>query len=538
MLKLFSVITPMVQFRSSRTLLIPVLILMGIMLVACGVDLQNPPRLATATARAALTPTPSSTPIYLPAPVDSGSGGDAEQVPETIDSGNSMTSLAADGLTIWVDEVSPEHKQVLDELAGTFADQYGTNVAVQLVSPALLPKLVSTAVLSGTLPDLILYPNEYTAGWVEDGILDPTASNEVVDRLGRQTFDPAAVELLTIDGQTAAVPSDGYHQLLLYRADWFEEWGLRPPDTYTAMAQAAERIHDPEAIISGLVIPTESNLITTHQAFEQIALGNGCRLIAESGEVTILEPACEAAIEHYYSTINQFSPSGVQTDTSAAIALLTGRTGMIMSSPAILPDLAGLNPSASPSCDECDESEDGINYLARNIGIVTEIDGPNGEPAAFGNIRNLGITTAADREAAQAFAEFWFSEAYEKWLAVNSERKVPMRLGTEDEPTRFIDSWGRISIGSSDMTIADIYGEDVVQHLRDGIASAPRWGIREGYGALMSKLYGDLTISIVLQEMLSGYFDTSTTLREAYRRTVEFIPNYAFPDPLAEEVVP
>ena len=304
------------------------------------------------------------------------------------------------------------------------------------------------------------------------------------------------------------------------------------------MAQAAERIHDPEAIISGLVIPTESNLITTHQAFEQIALGNGCRLIAESGEVTILEPACEAAIEHYYSTINQFSPSGVQTDTSAAIALLTGRTGMIMSSPAILPDLAGLNPSASPSCDECDESEDGINYLARNIGIVTEIDGPNGEPAAFGNIRNLGITTAADREAAQAFAEFWFSEAYEKWLAVNSERKVPMRLGTEDEPTRFIDSWGRIPIGSSDMTIADIYGEDVVQHLRDGIASAPRWGIREGYGALMSKLYGDLTISIVLQEMLSGYFDTSTTLREAYRRTVEFIPNYAFPDPLAEEVIP
>ncbi len=81
----------------------------------------------------------------------------------------------------------------------------------------------------------------------------------------------------------------------------------------------------------------------------------------------------------------------------------------------------------------------------------------------------------------------------------------------------------------------DIYGEDVVTRLRDGIAAAPRWGLREGFGGLMTRLYDDYVISIVLQEMLSGYFDPATTLREGYRRTIELIPNYAFPDRLAEE---
>ena len=73
-----------------------------------------------------------------------------------------------------------------------------TNVAVQLVAPARLPDLVNTAVLSGTLPDLILHPVEHTAGWVANGALDATAANEVIDRLGRDTFDPAALELSLI----------------------------------------------------------------------------------------------------------------------------------------------------------------------------------------------------------------------------------------------------------------------------------------------------------------------------------------------------
>jgi len=507
------------------------------MLTACGVDLQNPPRLATATAQAAVPLATRSNLLELVAPTNTPEAGGTENPTfAPTEEITPSTSFEGEGLTIWVDETSPEHRRVLSEITGEFADRYGVNVAVQLVSPALLPDLAATGVLSDTLPDLIMHPIEYTAGWVQEGILDAAAADAVIDRLGPNRFDPEALKLLSVNGQTAAIPSDGYYQLLLYRADWFKERGLASPDTYAAVATAAERIYDPEAVISGLVIPTESNLVTTHQAFEQIALANGCRLIDENGEVTILDPVCHEAIEHYFTTINRFSPSGVQTDTSAAIAFLTGRTGMIVTSTAILPDLAGLNPSAVPTCDECDQVEGGVNYLAHNTGIITEISGPNGGPTAFGNIRSLGFTTSANRELAQAFAEFWFNEGYERWLAVDSERKVPLQLGTIDEPRRFIDAWGTTPLSDSGLSLADIYGDEVVAQLREGIASAPRWGLREGYGGLMTRLYDDFVFSIVLQEMLSGYFDTEVTLREAYRRTVDLIPNYAFPDKLAEEI--
>lgn len=513
------------------------IVMMGGLLAACGVDLQNPPRLATATAQAAVPPPTRHAPLELAAPTATPPADDSEASVLLSPGEVAPPPVEGDGLTIWINETTPEHEVVLDEIAAEFAERYGVNVAIQLVSPALLPKLANTGVLSGTLPDLIMHPIEYTAGWVQDGILDAAAADEVIDRLGRDRFDPAALDLLSVGGRTAAIPSDGYHQLLLYRADWFEEMELAAPETYSTIATAAERIFDPDAVISGLVIPTESNLVTTHQAFEQIALANRCRLIDEDGEVIILEPVCHEAIEHYFTTINRFSPSGVQTDTSAAIAFLTGRTGIIITSSAILPDLAGLNPLAMPTCDECGQIEGGINYLAHNTGIITEIRGPSGSPTAFGNIRSLGITTAANRDLAAAFAEFWFDEGYARWLAVDSERKVPLQLGTTSEPRKYIDTWGTTPFGDSGLSLMDLYGEDTVARLREGIASAPRWGLREGYGALMTRLYDQFVFSIVLQEMLSGYFNTETTLREAYRRTVDLIPNYAFPDRLAEEEI-
>ena len=45
----------------------------------------------------------------------------------------------------------------------------------------------------------------------------------------------------------------------------------------------------------------------------------------------------------------------------------------------------------------------------------------------------------------------------------------------------------------------------------------------------MSELYEALTLSIVLQEMLSGYFNTSKTIYEANVRIIDLIPNYSFP---------
>lgn len=86
-------------------------------------------------------------------------------------------------------------------------------------------------------------------------------------------------------------------------------------------------------------------------------------------------------------------------------------------------------------------------------------------------------------------------------------------------------------------SLKEIYGAEIVAQLRDNIASARRWGIPQGHGTLVTLLIEDLLFSVILQEMLSGYFGPDRTIVELYLRVTEMIPNYAYPvDPETLEV--
>ena len=198
---------------------------------------------------------------------------------------------------------------------------------------------------------------------------------------------------------------------------------------------------------------------------------------------------------------------------------------MIMTPPTILPQLAGLDENNLPTCPDCNRN---IKHLAENSGIITTIFGLGGTSANFGEITNLGITHEADVETAVTFAEYWFNDGYETWLAVESERKVPLRQGTNTNPTQYLDNWGHKPLADSEQSLAELFGEEVVAQLRDGVAESNRWGIPQGQGGLVTELYRELSLSVVLQEMLSGYFNTDKTIYQAYQRVLELIPDYAF----------
>ena len=502
--------------------LILLILLAGI--TACQGDILTPPREATLTARTAVPPTATLPPIILEAPTPTAVSGS---------SGTPIPLLQPDDtpqtITVWVNETSADHADILQLMADEFQQTYAINVELRLVTPALLPELVTTAVVSDTydLPDILIHPVEYTAGWTERGILDAAAADTIIDEIGRETFNSAALDLVTYQDTTAVLPSDGYQKLLIYRADWFTEQDLPPPDNYEALMAAAAALYDRENLISGLVIPTESNLVTTQQAFEQLAAANGCQLIDQKGEVLLLDSVCQQALDFYFNIIHNYSPIGVQTDTSMLNAYLSGRTGMILASPHILPQLAGLDPEALPTCPKCSSDN---SYLAQNSGVITHItgDSPQAIPANFSNLTALGITPEANTEAAAAFANYWFNEGYEKWLTVESERKVPLRLGADADQRQFIDAWGTQPLSSSEDSLTDIYGADLVTKLREETAVSNRWGISQGQAILITDIYENLTLSVVLQEMLSGYFNSEDTLNEAYVRILDLIPNYQY----------
>jgi multiple sugar transport system substrate-binding protein len=436
-------------------------------------------------------------------------------------------------VTVWINERPDSQNSRLEELVDGFTEKSGIDVDLVLVSPNILPELVQTAVISGTLPDVILHPIEYSFGWAKEGIIDAGAATEVLDSLGRESFDPAALNLLSLDdsGAVPSIPSHGWQQIILYRDDWFAENDLEPPGTYDALSAAAEILYQPESVITGIVIPTDSALLSTQQAFEFIAAANGCELVNETGEITVLHTACLEALEFYRSLVNQFSPIGVQTDISALNAYLSGRSGIIFTTPSVLPMIAGLDDQFKPSCPSCTTTD----FLVDNSGILTNLVGSGdfSQTANFGSINAIGIAANENTAKAQLFVEYWFNEGYETWLSIAPERQVPMRTGTGAAPHEFIDAWRRLPVREGQPSLVEIFGEESVDLLSNQVASTSRWGFPERQGEIITRINQEMVLPQLLQEMLSGYFTSSQTIVEMYRAIIDLIPFYAFPVEIA-----
>jgi hypothetical protein len=85
---------------------------------------------------------------------------------------------------------------------------------------------------AGDLPDVIYHTLQYALPWYEAGILDADAATEVIEAPGAPRPSPPARWRWRgrRDGY-ASVPVDGWTQMIVYRADLFEEpgWSRRPP---------------------------------------------------------------------------------------------------------------------------------------------------------------------------------------------------------------------------------------------------------------------------------------------------------------------
>jgi len=518
--------TPTVAYRQRLPwLLLPLSVLLLVALAACAPGLLNPPREAAELPGAP----PTSEPMVMRAPTPTGEPYLGQVAPPSGD-GNPT-------LTLWVEKPTARYEGALRELIDTFTARHQISVELVTVPPELLPDLVTTAATTTTfdLPDVVLAPLEYIPGWEEQGILDAEAATAILEELGPDSFDQEALQLVSRGGQVAAIPSDGWQQLLLYREDWFEEKDLPAPTDFEAMLTAAEVISDRTNLIYSFNMPTESSLVATTRAFEQMAIANGCQLIDDKGELLILEDVCRDALDYYRFLCNSYCPPGVQTEVSALNAYLSGRAGFIVATPWALAAIAGLDDDYRPTCPDCSTP----GYLAENTGLVTTIEGRSAQasPQNLGVMTYLGITTAANTEAASTFAHFWFDEGYVDWLAIEPARKVPMRLGTPDEPERFLETWFELPLAGSDESIADLFGQEFAETLATDVVNANRWGYTQGEGALITTIFEDLTLSILLQELLSGYYDADRAAIEGYKRLVELIPDYEYyfdPEPTPE----
>ncbi|MCP4382724.1 MAG: extracellular solute-binding protein [Hyphomicrobiales bacterium] len=418
------------------------------------------------------------------------------------------SSLASAQIRFWTTEEQPARLAKQEQMAKDFEAKTGTSVAVIPVSESDLGTRATAAFAAGDLPDVIYHTLQYVLPWSEAGILDTEANNEVVEELGRDTFAPGSLAMADFDGETAAVPVDGWTQMVVYRKDLFEEAGLEPPNSYANILTALDALHNPPEMY-GFVAATKVDENFMSQVLEHVFLANGASPIKEDGSVGFDEAKTIEVLE-FYKKLAESSPPGELFWQQSRELYFAGNAAMIIWSPFILDELAGLRDSNPPAINDDPTSTE----LASKTGIVTRLSGPsNPDGAAWADIRYFGITSDADTDAAAEFVKFSMDDGYTSTLSIAPEGKFPVRRGTADEPTKFVDAWAVLPVGvDRQAPLSELYPADVIANIVGGLETADRWGVEEGQLALASKIINSQVINRAVREYIDGERDAAATV--------------------------
>ncbi len=421
----------------------------------------------------------------------------------------SAVGVQADTIRFWTTEYQPARLERQQQMAAEFTAKTGIEVEViPITEEQGLASRSTAAFAAGDLPDVIYHPQQFALPWVEAGILDADAATEIVEELGAGTFAPGGLNMVKTTDGFAAVPVDGWTQMIVYRKDLFDAAELAPPSSYDNVLAALEKLHNPPEMY-GFVAATKVDENFMSQVLEHVFLANGVSPVDADGFAP-LDTAKTTEVLEFYKAIAEASPPGELFWKQSRELYFAGKAAMIIWSPFILDELAGLRDAAPPTINDDPTTRD----LAAATGIVTNFSGPsNPDGAAWGDIRYFGITTDADTDAAIDFVKFSMDEGYMQTLSIAPEGKFPVRKGTADDPGKFSEAWSKLDVGvDRKAPLSELYAAEMIDEIVGGLDVAQRWGVTEGQLSLASKLINSQVINRLVREYIDGERDAAATV--------------------------
>ena len=409
-----------------------------------------------------------------------------------------MGVASADTIRFWTTENQPARLAKQQEMAESFKAKTGHTVEVIPVEEKDLGTRTTAAFASGDLPDVIYHTLQYVLPWAEAGILDVETNSDIVDALQKKTFAPGAVSMAQFDGMTAAVPVDGWTQMVVYRKDLFDAAGLAAPNSYANIEAAVDALHNPPSMY-GFVAPNKVDENFMSQVLEHVFLANGVSPVSADG-FSALDEGSTIEVLDFYKKISKASPPGELYWKQSRELYFAGQAAMIIWSPFILDELAGLRDSAPPTINDDPTSTE----LASKTGIVTTFGGPsNSSGAAWADIRYFGVTSDANVDVASEFVTYSMKDGYTATLSIAPEGKFPVRRGEPFDTAKYINAWSKLPVGvDRKAPLSDLYDANTIRRIVSGLETADRWGVKEGQLSLASKIINSQVINRIVRQYI------------------------------------
>ena len=419
-----------------------------------------------------------------------------------------VSNASAETIRFWTTEEQPARLAKQQAMAADFKKRTGHSVEVIPVSEKDLGKRATAAFAAGDLPDVIYHTLQYVLPWSEAGILDVETNDDIVNTLQKSTFAPGAISMAQFNGKTAAVPVDGWTQMVVYRKDLFDKAGLAAPTSYANIEAAIEKLHNPPNMY-GFVAATKVDENFMSQVLEHVFLANGVSPVNKNGFSKLDEKATSEVL-NFYKKIAKASPAGELYWKQSRAIYFAGKAAMIIWSPFILDELAGLRNSAPPTINDDPTSKE----LAQKTGIVTTFGGPsNPSGAAWADIRYFGVTSDANTDVASEFVKYSMKDGYTATLSIAPEGKFPVRRGEPLNTSKYVKAWSKLPVGvDRKAPLSELYSPVTINKIVSGLETANRWGVSEGQLSLASKMINSQVINRIVREYIDDQIDVKAAV--------------------------
>jgi arabinogalactan oligomer / maltooligosaccharide transport system substrate-binding protein len=300
-----------------RYTLMTLLVLLGLLLVACTPAATPTPLATPLTVDTPAAPPPADT----PAPVDTPAPADTPvPTPAPV-----ATPVADISLRIWADDT---RAPVLEQVGADFEAEYGVRVIVEILAFGDIRDQLRIAGPAGEGPDIIIGAHDWLGELVESGLLMP------LDLAGRENqFLEPAIQAFTYDGELYGLPYAIENVALFRNPDLVPE----APETWDEVVEIAEELAD-EGLYGFLMQQGDPyHFFPIQTAFGGYVFGQNPDGTYDASDVGIDSPGSIAAAEWLGMMVEEgYMLADVGWDDMHTL-FEEGRVGMIITGPWALP---------------------------------------------------------------------------------------------------------------------------------------------------------------------------------------------------------
>lgn len=386
----------------------------------------------------------------------------------------------------WTTDNEEERVNTYEAVAARFMAEHPTvDVRIVPIEEAGVSQRIATALAANRLPDIVRMGVERVAAFAADEILDESAAEAVIAKIGEADFRSSPLEMVKdpATDKRAAVPFDGWLQAIWYREDIFTTLGLKPPVSWDDVKAACDQLPGTGNLLYALTLGTDPGQNYGHQVFEQVAISNNAWPFDQAGKVTMNTPEMVAALR-FYADLQKCALPGPQYWRGAREAYELDQSGMLFYSTYIMDDLVeGSGKEGGGNV------QIAVQDLAQKTGFAPQMIGPNGS-ASYGQLVTLAIMKGADPEAQQV-VEYFLTDGYQDVLKLAPFGKVPVLKSA-------VDGWKDLSPYFKNYT-----GETLDQ-IANGYDSMQRWLFRPDYNATERAVVGDIEGRLLVPQAISN----------------------------------